>query len=310
MCLNEKLSHIVKVKSRNTELYVFKKNDFLKLSFNYKEFIEKFLQKSLMLYLKFNDEKKKAIKEYEVKHKILSVDSVKPEESLEKISEEEEDGSEEYNVYDDHPIYSQRGGSKDEGRIEEESKSDFSEKSSQRSGFQNTTRQNKDHDPNQNKNNILNSGIINLNPLPATNKPSKSYTNQHHQRHSFSSNTNTPSPSFHLLNPNPNSTKLTVQPTSSNINLIEDHSFRDMKSSMAPIMEINNHVEKVKNDIHESFCIKIEKIIQFFEEYNIKFEEKSEENNPLYLLKKLTTIKELNERNDIIDRIEMIISHL
>ena len=65
MCLNEKLSFNIKIKSRNCELFVLKKNDFLRLSVNFKEFIEKFLQRSLMIYLRFNDEKKKIKKHIE-----------------------------------------------------------------------------------------------------------------------------------------------------------------------------------------------------------------------------------------------------
>ena len=65
MCLNEKLSFNIKIKSRNCELFALKKNDFLRLSVNFKEFIENFLHKSLMKYLKFNEEKNKMIKDFE-----------------------------------------------------------------------------------------------------------------------------------------------------------------------------------------------------------------------------------------------------
>ena len=65
MCLNEKLTVNIKIKSRNCELFVLKKNDFLRLSVNFKEFIESFLHSSLMKYLKFNEEKNKMIKEFE-----------------------------------------------------------------------------------------------------------------------------------------------------------------------------------------------------------------------------------------------------
>jgi hypothetical protein len=68
MCLNEKLTYNIKVKSRNCELFVLKKNDFLRLSVNFKEFIEKFLQKSLMKYLRFNEEKKKIYKSINEKY--------------------------------------------------------------------------------------------------------------------------------------------------------------------------------------------------------------------------------------------------
>ena len=65
MCLKEKLRFNIKVKSRNCELFVLKKSDFLRLSVNFKEFIEKFLHKSLMIYLKYNEERKKIISEYD-----------------------------------------------------------------------------------------------------------------------------------------------------------------------------------------------------------------------------------------------------
>jgi hypothetical protein len=65
MCLNEKLTFNLKIKSRNCELFVLKKNEFLRLSVN-KEFIKNFLHKSLMIYLRFNEEKKKLIKEFEI----------------------------------------------------------------------------------------------------------------------------------------------------------------------------------------------------------------------------------------------------
>jgi CRP-like cAMP-binding protein len=65
MCLNEKLRFNIKVKSRNSELFILKKIDFLNLTVNFKEFIKKFLYKSLMIYLKYNEERKKIIAEYD-----------------------------------------------------------------------------------------------------------------------------------------------------------------------------------------------------------------------------------------------------
>ncbi len=59
MCLNEKLSHNIKVKTRQCELFLLKKNDFLKTSVNFPEQIQNFLSISLMKYLRFNDEKKR-----------------------------------------------------------------------------------------------------------------------------------------------------------------------------------------------------------------------------------------------------------
>ena len=90
MCLNEKLSVNIKIKSRNCELFVLKKNDFLRLSVNFKEFIESFLHSSLMKYLKFNEEKNKMIKEFEDLIK-RSDDSSTNEEN--ESNEEEEENS-------------------------------------------------------------------------------------------------------------------------------------------------------------------------------------------------------------------------
>lgn len=65
MCLGEKLTYSIKIKSKNCELYVMQKNDFLRLTVNYKQFIEYFLHKSFMRYLKFTEEKNQMIKEIE-----------------------------------------------------------------------------------------------------------------------------------------------------------------------------------------------------------------------------------------------------
>ena len=48
MCLNEKLSYNIKIKSRNCELFLIIKGGFLKLSVNFKEFIEKFYTKKVL----------------------------------------------------------------------------------------------------------------------------------------------------------------------------------------------------------------------------------------------------------------------
>lgn len=78
----------------------------MRLSVNFKEFIEKFLQKSLMLYLRFNDERKRQIKEmeeskllilneYEYNNKIVEKKSLEeiPEHEEEDVNEENEDKS-------------------------------------------------------------------------------------------------------------------------------------------------------------------------------------------------------------------------
>lgn len=98
--------------------------DFLRLSVNFKEFIEKFLQKSLMLYLRFNDERKRLMKEMEDSKVIVGGDndSVKKDyegknNNLDNIPEVEEggnDGSEEYNVFDNNNSNNSDNESKNE----------------------------------------------------------------------------------------------------------------------------------------------------------------------------------------------------
>ena len=97
MCLSEKLKYSIKIKSRNCELFVLKKNDFLKLSVNYKEFIEKFLYKSLMIFLRFVNEKKRIMRLTEAANgniKKIEEEGEEDVESLEMIDEVNEVNSE------------------------------------------------------------------------------------------------------------------------------------------------------------------------------------------------------------------------
>ena len=118
MCLNEKLSFNIKIKSRNCELFVLKKNDFLRLSVNFKEFIESFLHKSLMKYLKFNEEKNQMIKEFD---SLINGEEGSDDEEEGEDSEEEE-GEEEENEEGDKALESidEVGGSSSEGESKEE----------------------------------------------------------------------------------------------------------------------------------------------------------------------------------------------
>ena len=129
MCLNEKLSFNIKIKSRNCELFVLKKNDFLRLSVNFKEFIESFLHKSLMKYLKFNEEKNQMIKEFD--SLINGEDGDDDEEEDEEDSEEEdEEGEDEENEEGDKALESidEVGGSSSEGESGEEENENGSKK--------------------------------------------------------------------------------------------------------------------------------------------------------------------------------------
>jgi len=162
MCLNEKLSYNIKVKSRNCELFVLKKNDFLRLSVNFKEFIEKFLQKSLMKYLRFNEEKKKILKSGEDKNN--SIGGLKNQNSQSKIGklndlemideEKEEEGSEEYNIHD--------GSFSDESEQENKESSE-GEDNNDKKDSDNEEDENKSSDSDKNENENINSKKQNAN---------------------------------------------------------------------------------------------------------------------------------------------------
>ena len=143
MCLNEKLSFNIKIKSRNCELFVLKKNDFLRLSVNFKEFIESFLHKSLMKYLKFQDEKNQMIKEFD-----SLINGEDGDEGDDEDEEEEEDDEDEENEEGEKALESidEVGGSSSEGASNEEKeepndnkkKDENSHKNSKEEGHKNT----------------------------------------------------------------------------------------------------------------------------------------------------------------------------
>ena len=65
MCLNERLKYNIKIKSRKCDMFILKNDDFLKISVNYSSYIEEFLYKSLIRYLKFNEIMNKEIRRFE-----------------------------------------------------------------------------------------------------------------------------------------------------------------------------------------------------------------------------------------------------
>ena len=145
MCLNEKLSFNIKIKSRNCELFVLKKNDFLRLSVNFKEFIESFLHKSLMKYLKFNEEKNKMMKEFD--SLINAEDGEEGEEENEDSEEEDEEGEEEEeNENDEKALESidEEGGSSSEGESENESENENGEEKDKSQNNEEDNRSEKD----------------------------------------------------------------------------------------------------------------------------------------------------------------------
>ena len=164
MCLNEKLSFNIKIKSRNCELFVLKKNDFLRLSVNFKEFIESFLHKSLMKYLKFNEEKNKMMKEFD---SLINADEGEEGEEENEDSEEEDEEAEEEeeNENDEKALESidEEGGSSSEGGS--------SENESEKDKSQNNEA---DNGSDKDKNNTNESGNENESKNEESNEKSKS----------------------------------------------------------------------------------------------------------------------------------------
>jgi hypothetical protein len=68
----------------------------------------------------------------------------------------------------------------------------------------------------------------------------------------------------------------------------------------------NNNVDKLKSEMNKKFINKVNKIIAFLEKNKIDSDNSGE--NTLQLLKRLKDIHDLKERNEIIDKIESIVS--
>ncbi len=73
---------------------------------------------------------------------------------------------------------------------------------------------------------------------------------------------------------------------------------------------LDNFIDSLRKKINDKFNIKIKKIINFFDNIDIKFEDLPKEENPINLLLKLTDINNCFERNEIIDKIDLIVSNL
>jgi len=62
--------------------------------------------------------------------------------------------------------------------------------------------------------------------------------------------------------------------------------------------------------MNKKFIKKVDKIIEFLEKNKVELDGKSEEGNALMLLKKLKNVEDLLERNEVIDKIENIVSEI
>jgi hypothetical protein len=76
-----------------------------------------------------------------------------------------------------------------------------------------------------------------------------------------------------------------------------------------PDFEVNKHMDKIKEELYNKFASKIEKIIKYFEDKNMQRSDKRLE-KPLFILKRLKEIKEVNDRNELIEELELSVSNL
>lgn len=286
MCLNEKLTFNIKIKSRNCELFVLKKNDFLRLSVNFKEFIENFLHKSLMIYLKFNEEKKKIMKEEEQRINRNNQDKANkndPKQDLEIVDEEKEDAD-----MSDYDMY--------ESEEKTESDSDKLKRGSagqeDRNSLNNSQERKSEYKPTEQKKSSL-TPLLPLDPKDilqgAIGEASKNLNKKNTIR----------------------SLKQTVAGEEEN----QLKYFSDQEEDKGTKMLNNNNnsmnsdneepLDKMKNQINKKFIKKIDKILQYLESNNINFN--NMENNPRILLKQLKSEANIMEKNNIIDKIEAIL---
>lgn len=255
MCLNEKLTFNIKIKSRNCELFVLKKNDFLRLSVNFKEFIENFLHKSLMKYLKFNEEKNKMIKEFEAlmskcngggENKDLEKsNSIKND--LQAIEEEKDDAEVE--------------------EISDEVLGDESDNSQDK-----VTKKNEEKVPSLGKPQIN----INSNAVPGLEDQKK--------------NANTSLKNSNTFNLKSN-------------DLLGAGQIEEKVNSLGDPEDTTTN--KLKHQLNNKFQKKIDKIIEYIEKNNFKFDQNGK--NPKELLLQLKSDIDLNEKNKIIEQIEIIL---
>lgn len=287
MCLNEKLAFNIKIKSRNCELFVLKKNDFLRLSVNFKEFIENFLHKSLMIYLRFNEEKKKIMKEFENLYNGEKIELKKEKKNLDEIPEkaEETDNSDSEGNLGEISEQSDEA-SKSDSSITENSEEDEKTDSKQNATINNNKRNSISKDE---KEESLNKSDVNKrirNSLISENEVKQNKSLEEVKRR--------------MTNSSLKITQALNNPQEENSDNNEDDEEGESLNS-----EADEDGDKVKNSINKKFIKKIDKILDYLDKSGVTFP--NEESNPRTLLKQLRGDMTITEKNMIIDKIENIL---
>ena len=297
MCLNEKLTYNIKVKSRSSELFVLKKNDFLKLSVNFKDFIEKFLQKSLLIYLRFTEEKTKIVTELDelkkIQNEIRGLANPK-QQILEQIEEKEENS-----MIDDVLIDSEdsQSLSSEKDNISEDDEDD------EDSEYQ-SEKDSKNSKDSLNKDKVKVKEVVeDKKPQNVLPKSSEKAEHSKQKRNTMADFTKlTP---LSLLN-NESDDKSGGIIKLKKINTINTKQFSLLDDISPKDNKVNNDSnENLKSQINQKFVKKVNKIIDFLEKNKIELGKK--EDNTLGLLKKLATMTNLTERNELIEKLEGIV---
>ena len=310
MCLNEKLTYNIKVKSRSSELFVLKKNDFLKLSVNFKDFIEKFLQKSLLIYLRFTEEKTKIVTELDELHKIQN--EIKglansKQQILEQIVEKEENTFVDDDLIDsdESQSFSSEKENVSEGEGEDEEDEDES-----LNNFHSEENTPHPKGTKKEKEKIISPLLSSPKKLLQSEKENiKNFINNSNPAKKRNTTSNFQMNSHFVINEGENSEKKAnngkiinlKKLNTANLNkisLLDEIGEKDKKNK-------GENEEPMKSQINQKFIKKVCKVIDFLEKNNIEIPSKDE--NILNLLKKLEKTQNLAERNEIIEKIENIV---
>lgn len=288
-----------------------------------------------MIYLKFNEEKKKAVKIIEEQKGItpgaLNGGNDPNDEKgnkfneLDKIDEEDEENqdSEEFDIFDDD--VSSKGSQNTDDSNEEAS--DVEKDNIPGNNLPNPLQainKNNNNIPNNNANNFKINNVLNYNNMlnnefnPQENKRT-SFLNSRVLENNLINNNN-------LLNNNLLANMKEESNNKPNIDMkgimsgLDDNYSKELlilgagngdkndDKDKKNNLEINDQVEKIKNQMNKKFLKKVDKIIEFLDNNSIQFAD--QQNNPLDLLKKLRATSDIYERNDIIDKIEGVITEL
>jgi hypothetical protein len=272
MCLNEKLEYNIKIKSKNCELFVLKKNDFLRLSVNFKEFIENFLYKSLMKFLKFSDIRKKMIREEDNRQNKINIEKknkMDPNKGLEPVDEKEEDCSEESYCTDES---SEEKSDPESKIIKNQNNSELSVVNEDKLYLKKESKVIEDFGIKSDKN-----------PSLIEMKDNKSL----------------------ILN-NMNKNLSFLQRDDSIRNKIPSDGEDPKDNNQENAHNSDDSVDKYKTKINKKFVSKIDKILEYLEKNGIEFSS-DESNNPKALLMRLRNETNILEKNQLIDQIETIL---